>query len=442
MLLIYNNSDEKVKVIEDFSSKLVLSNDDKSNSKNYVYDYNADDFSELDIEGKVINKLNDEEMNYYDFNNITFDYIKLEDNKIKFSGKSLYSASCSVNLVDKNNNIVSNINTYINSNMEDSYITGVDESTGKPIYYSFPLFINKLIYNSAQHNYTYPDQIVDTTKTYIKIYDSNLNNMYVNLVDKKGNRVERTDSVYYEVTVDTTYTYTDYNSKEQTKNEITITEDDINNGYIVIGELNVNNIIINVPNNLKITMDSSSGVILTKESDTQYKLLYRYDVNSINLRISNKYTTISHNFKLNNSDTIDISQFIAKPVDLYSLYYDSNDGKNDVMYYYPVDYSNSNSNKVMICGEYYDADCVFDESLDANIVDICKTAPYKIIRTTSDVEMNIFINCVYVNEYKYYYISNSLSTIKIDGNTVDIPTDGDYFIYNGSTLVKTNLKFE
>lgn len=442
MLIIYNNNDEKVKVIEDLKSKLVIENNDKSDNTRYVYNYNNDDFSEFDIEGKVVSKINGEEINDYYFNEVTFDYIKIEDNKLKFSGKSLYSASCSVNLVDKNNNIVTKINTYISSNMKDSYISGIDESTGKPMAYSFPLFIKDLIYNSVQRNYTYPDQIVDTTKTYVKIIDSDFNNMSVNLVDKKGNRVERTDSGYYEVTVDTTYTYSDYNSKEQARREITITEDDINNGFVVIGELNVNTIIINVPSNLKISIDSYSSLLLTKESNTQYKLLARKDVNNAYLRISNKYVTISHNFNISDINTIDINQFIARPINLYSLYYDSSDGNNGIWYYYPVDYSNTEINKVQICGENYTANCIFDENLDANIVDVCKTSPYIIIKVSNEIYVQDYVDSIFVDGYNYYFISNSKTKVTIDGNSIDIPTDGEYFIYNGSTLVKTNLKFE
>ena len=412
-----------------------------NNMYRYAIDDNLSDFTEVSTDLTVKNKITGETLTEYDSYNLSYESIKYENNKLVGEAVYLPSANCKVNLVDANKNILATLTNeiYISSNMNDSYQSGSIEVDGKPIAYGFPLFIKNLVYDSTKHSYTYPDQMVDTSKQYIRILDSNLQTNHLDLSDEKGRAVNRTENGYYEVTVNTKYYYNDpynYNNKL----ELTVTEADINRGFVILGGNSYPEKEIIVPEGMRISLENYSGNVLYKADSTHYKLLVSpYSSSYVSIRVYNKYGYVSCNFDFNSNDSVTINKLWARQHDGYS--YSNSAGvrtseDNNVEYYYFTD-----TPQVNIPGESsIEAVGVWSEELDAYVCDIAKSTNCKVIKSTSYVSntQNIIYNYVYY----YCYVDNNATSINVNNIDYPLTQDVDYYIFENDTLTPSNMYFE
>lgn len=427
---------DKVYMAYDITGLVTKYNDKGYGNNYYTYTVNLSDFTEVDANLTVKNKITGETVTEYDVYNLSYENIKYENNKLVCEALYLKSANCRVNLVDANKNILATITNeiYVSSDIDDSYKSGSIDVDGKPIAYAFPLFVKNLSYDKTNNYYTYPDQMVDTSKQYIKIYDDNLQSVYFEISDEKGKTVNRTNDGYYEVKVNTKYYYSNPNKYIEGKEELFVTKEDIEKGFIILSDNNYNTKDIIVPEGMRIRLDNS-GNVLYKVDSTHYKLLISpYSSSFVGIRVYNKYVDVSCNYNLNSSDSITVNKLWTKPYDGYNFnnscavrYSDD----NNIEYYSFVD-----TPQVNISGEILvDAIGVWNEELDAYVCDIAKSTNCKVIKSYSSVE-----NFKY-NNFNYYYVDDSATSVTINGNIYSLSEDVDYYIFENDNLEASNMYF-
>ena len=155
-------------------------------------------------------------------------------------------------MYDKNNQKVVTIEYYIGSDFTGNIFSGTVEYKGRTIPYTFPVFVEDLVYSDGK--YSYPSQVINTDLSLLMVRyidkDGWVQSLSINnyLLDENQEVIMGTDvgyQTYFELQVGKSYTFT----ISGIRYSFTVTETDMDAGYVFIVSDSIKKTQVKVPAN-------------------------------------------------------------------------------------------------------------------------------------------------------------------------------------------------
>lgn len=236
--LIIRNNENNWLYLEDLASKAI----DMGNNWYYQYTINYDDFVPVTLNVTRINKLSNEIIangENIDFSPSSITSVSFNNNVFDITTKEMENGIVYVDLKTESGELIKTIDDhYIGSYFNGEIFTGTIEYQNRKIPYQFPVFLDQLVYNQNNGNYSYPAQVIDVNLSYVSInFIDNTGNQYAlydtYIMDEQFNVIMGNNyggNYYFEVYENKTYTST-INNKKYT---FTVTKEILESGTVLI----------------------------------------------------------------------------------------------------------------------------------------------------------------------------------------------------------------
>jgi len=390
--LLLKNSQNKWFYMDSLLGKVL----DRGNNWEYEYTLDYSDFVEVDLNVTRINTKTNEiistglESDIYLYKNTSAEF---NDNTFTLTVYEIDEATVYIDLYtlenDKIDTIEYTVYPYFKGNVYSKTIT----YEGRTIPYQFPIFLEELVYDSINDKYTYPDQTIDTSVSYVQFKiieeDGHINDLHTSynpyIMDEESNvimYIEIGGHIYFELVEGKQYTL-NYNGK---KYSFITTNNHIETGKILIVDEKAPIKMFKIPQDYTIEIEGYEGYGFTRNS-----------AGLIEVPMSNSgwyYVTISNGYA-----SIEDSIFAEENVSLYEFdaFYvlKGADIRSDYNTYYTATNLGSNGIEYVYLEKYSEASMISD-NLRTNIT--------KVSSYNSEEEYTISKNnFVYNEEIKAYY---------------------------------------
>lgn len=348
------------------------------------------------------------------------------------------SQEITIDLYDKNNNTIGNIEYYVGMRFYESILSGTINYQGKKIPYQFPLFKEDLVYKNGTFTYI-GKPIVNTDISLIEIVYINEsgnigwlpNSSYI--LGPDGLPILKTDindgKTYFELEQDVNYTLHNNNKTY----EFTLTENDYNNGNVIIWDSAAKYTPIKVPNDYYLIFDN---INLYPNSDNIVNYPLGEHKSNDEVILSNGIVTLRIDKPLHENQLIELKPFYTLALNSHMISYNENykltyTQDNDGKLYYYIDHENDAT--TVVTNLYSEqngylsiplSNFIYNNDLKASYYSIEENSAYIL---TGDAHQLNYNNCeYYIYDNKYYIKTGNI----VRYNDVDY----DLSIYSGKKL--------
>ena len=299
------------------------------------------------------------------------------------------SGNVYIDLYNKDNVKLKTVTEHIDQSFRGGIFSGTVEYEGKTIPYTFPIFMEKLVYSSG--SYTYPAQIINTDISLVSVkflteygYVNSLGEGHY-LMDEENNIIMPTligGVAYFEMAVGATYRF-----KDGSRNySFTVTEENVNTGYILFKDDSITSIKIKLHEGYYVQVDDMAGMKFYADSEG-YVTIPVGNRTYLYFTLSNGIIDMSTYLNLDGRDCYEYGAFyLLKGASISSSY----------PYYYTNDVNDDDGNVYSLLRKYDENDTITE--LFTTLVKI-DTNNFR--EDNQKIQISDFI---YDNEYKAYYL--------------------------------------